>query len=66
VAFAAHKKSNTLSGFGLTNVFDGRDRLATTTGPASISCSYDENNQLMRENVGANTTHSAATRTRDH
>jgi hypothetical protein len=41
----------------LTNVFDWRDRLATTTGPATIITSYDENNQRMRMNIGANTTH---------
>jgi YD repeat-containing protein len=51
------KNGNTTSGFGLTNVFDWRDRLATTTGPATIITSYDENNQRMRMNIGANTTH---------
>ena len=31
------KNGDTLTGFGLTNVFDWRNRLATTTGPATSS-----------------------------
>jgi hypothetical protein len=40
-----------------THPYDWRNRLATTTGPASIIYSYDENDNRVRMIIGSDITH---------